>query len=112
MATFNDLVESIGRLAAEKLVDEFGGTRIYVPVSAQSGDEIACAIGLEAASKLSRTFGGERFYMPLLARDSQRIEEIRRMSAAGASTADIARRLRCTERWVYRVIEGDRRPQR
>lgn len=60
MSTFEKLVDAIGRPSAEKLIAEFGGRRIYVPVRAEPDSPIATAVGIESARTLSRLFGGER----------------------------------------------------
>lgn len=100
MSTFEKLVDAIGRQGAEKLIAEFGGRRIYVPVLVVPDSPIACAIGTGAAAKLSRAFGGDRIDLPVLTLRSR----VAALHAAGKSVAEIAIQLSCTRRWVRRVI--------
>ncbi len=102
MSTFDRLVDAIGRAAAEKLVEEFGGRRIYVPVTAAPESPIAMAIGIAAARTLSRIFGSERLDVP--ARMGALRERILRLRDNGNDVDTIARALRCTRQRVYQIL--------
>ncbi len=100
MSTFEKLVEAIGRQAAEQLIAEFGGRRIYIPVMVAPCSPIACAIGTGAAAKLSRHFGGDRIQLPVFTAR----RKITTLHAMGKCVDEIAAALSCTRRWVQRVI--------
>ncbi len=57
-APLNKIVEAIGQQAAMKLVENFGGTLIYLPLpkNIHADNEIAKAIGVEAVSQLARAW--------------------------------------------------------
>lgn len=100
MSTFQTLVEAIGRASAEKLIAEFGGRRIYVPVTALPDSPIAAAIGAGAAARLSRVFGGDRLQLPVMTARYQIVS----LRAAGKRIDEIAGVLGCTRRWVQQVL--------
>ena len=57
-----NIIEAIGLPAAMKLVDNFGGRRLYLPLP-ENIDEtngIAKVIGVEAARRLSEAWGRDR----------------------------------------------------
>jgi hypothetical protein len=103
-STFDNLVAAIGREAAEKLLEHFGGTRLYVPVRVIAGSPLTIAIGDSAAAGFSRHFGGECLQIPVdpeWGRLRGRIVELHR---AGHSTLEITRHLRCSRRYVLRIL--------
>lgn len=103
---FGFFVELIGAEATAKLIERFGGTRVYVPHSPTPGDALAQTVGVEPALKLARTFGGERVEVP---NPPPRRTRIIAMRAAGQSIESIARSLGCTRRRVFQVLAEARR---
>jgi len=111
----SELLELVGAEAAALLVRDFGGTRLYVPNSPMAHDVVTRSIGLIAAVKLARTFGGDRVPIPSPTAQLRRPAQILAMRSREMSVAAIARELRCTERYVYKVLAGTRsypRPSR
>lgn len=104
-ATTEALKELLGEEGARKLAQAFGGRRLYVPVSPGAHHPITVAIGQELADKLADRFCHARFDMPMLPATR---DEIRRLAKLdGWTRRRIARELRCTERWVYKVLSAE-----
>ncbi|MBN8916641.1 MAG: helix-turn-helix domain-containing protein [Rhizobiales bacterium] len=94
------LCRLIGAEATMALVERWGGTRLYVPATADPEGEICKAIGMDAAAYLSIRYGGEQFMVPVARR--WRVIAYR---SRGMSYAQIARATGCGERSVYRILE-------
>jgi hypothetical protein len=103
------LVELIGDEAVSKLVETFGGARIYVPQTVEPGDTLSGVIGAEAAAKLAQIFGGDRMEVPHPASRRTRIIELHRK---GVTVDAIALRVGCTRRRVFQVLAEERITQR
>jgi hypothetical protein len=104
------IVRSIGAAAADKLIADFGGRRLYVPIAPAPGDQIARSIGLLAALAMARVFGSDRLLIPVTTDHARRRVRILAMRADNVSVSRIARQLRCTERYVYKVLALNRAP--
>jgi Mor family transcriptional regulator len=107
---YDQIGDSIGGDAADKLVADFGGRRFYVPRAPAPGDPITRSIGLPAALAMARTFGGDRILVPVTSSHLRRRVRIVAMRANHVSISHIARELRCTERYVYKVLALSRPP--
>lgn len=94
------LIELLGAGGLVRLAEYKGGTRLYVP-SAGDGGALAGMIGAEAARALSARYGGDYIRVPL-ARELR----ARHYRAAGASNAEIARRLGMSESGVDRLFNA------
>jgi Mor family transcriptional regulator len=94
----------LGPAAVAALVEQFGGRRIYIPFAAARGDLLNRAIRLGQARKLAKVFGGDRIYVPADLGHARRRTRIAIMRERGLSVTAIARTLRCTERYVYKVL--------
>lgn len=93
------LLELLGPAGLVALAEARGGTRLYVPAS---GDHsLARDIGAAAAQTLARRYGGDYIRVPL-ARELR----ARHYRAAGASNAEIARRLGMSESGVDRLFNA------
>ncbi|HEX4210011.1 MAG TPA: helix-turn-helix domain-containing protein, partial [Candidatus Binataceae bacterium] len=92
-----------------KLIDIFGGTRLYVPHQPQDDDLLTGALGPEAALKLARIYGGDRIEVPNPTPRRARILELRE---TGCSVDAIARKLGCTRRRVFQVLAEARATKR
>lgn len=102
-----EVVEAIGLAATLKLIQRYGGVRIYVPQPEHITEEhdLARAIGLEAARQLASIWGGER--LPVvraakairLARDRALRRDYQSMSAS-----QCALRYQLTERQLYEIV--------
>lgn len=98
-----NIARVIGAGATARLITTFGGGRVYIAQNPGPADAVARVIGAEAAGMLGAIFGGERIWFP---NDSGHLTR-RRISAMrrrGSSVARIARRLRLSERYVYKVL--------
>ncbi|HEY6421569.1 MAG TPA: Mor transcription activator family protein [Candidatus Binataceae bacterium] len=107
------LLEEISRLVGPdlfaKLCDDFGGRRVYIPTTPARGDLLARSIGVAASNKLARIYGGDRLDIPVDCEHSRRRMLIFQLREHGASVSAIARKLHCTERYVYKVLAASRR---
>lgn len=99
----DNIAKLIGAGAAARLISTFGGGRVYIAKAPGSGDAIAQVIGREAAARLGAIFGGERVWFPNDAGHLTR-RRITLMRQRGSSVARIARVLRLSERYVYKVL--------
>ncbi len=64
MSSLREFAQTIGSEAAEKLVADFAGTRLYIPHAPEPEDSLARSIGLAAAQRLARIYGGDRMDVP------------------------------------------------
>jgi Mor family transcriptional regulator len=103
-ATGDNLRRILGDEGARKLAAAFGGRRLYVPRDPGEHHPISVALGREGAARLAGAFHGVGIDIPMLPATRA---EVRALDAAGCTRADIARRLRITERWVYKILSED-----
>jgi Mor family transcriptional regulator len=101
-AEFEHLAAPIGGEAMLRLVETFGGRRLYI--AKRSGPELVAAIGAAAAVALAAEFGGQEITVPLA-----KSWRIRLYHAQGASGPEIARRLQISEDTVWRTLRGSAR---
>jgi hypothetical protein len=101
---YDQIVRSVGADAADKLIADFGGRRLYIPIAPAPGDLIARSIGLVPALAMARVFGSDRLLIPVTTDHARRRVRILAMRADNVSISRIARNLRCTERYVYKVL--------
>ena len=107
------LSELIGSTNTLKLVDKFGGTPLYVPMTMHAEHHLALLIGLEAATELSAAYPGENLSIGLSVTGdhhhhaAERRKEIHRLKAKGLSHRQIARELRTTDRTVRKVLGAE-----
>jgi len=105
------LADVVGLAAAVRLIEEFGGTRLYVP--AARSERLAALIGAEAAAALRRRWGGDELRVPLVPRLQE--AAVAALYREGWSAARLARRFLRTEKWVYDIVrraEAQRHLQR
>jgi Mor family transcriptional regulator len=107
-----DLIEhEIGDLVG-KLIADFGGQRLYIPIAPAPGDRVTSSIGLDAALAMARAFGGDRLVVPVTNDHARRRTRILAMRKNHVSVRRIAHQLRCSERYVYKVLAAEIRPRR
>lgn len=102
----DQLISAIGLPDALKLVERFGGVRIYLPQPEHlTGDNpIAKTVGLDAAKRLSALWAQERPYLPRATdalrrqRDRAIVQDLKSMSFS-----QVALKYRLTERQVYSI---------
>lgn len=108
-----DLRELVGDIATLRIIETWGGRRLYVPAQLDGAHPIARRIGLDAARKLTRYYGGDTLDVPYGAKAIR--EQLYRVIRAryfglgeyegrAESAAVIAVSLGITERWVYEIV--------
>lgn len=93
------LTDALGVAAALVLMEQFSGSRVYVPREPNQGSPLALAIGLEAARALAAIKGGETIKPPAAKAWLSRVYK-----AQGLSGSAIARKLRIDESTVARHL--------
>ena len=88
----------IGDEATLALLDQRGGTRLYIPRDS-AGSKLADEIGEPAAHALAQALGGEGIKVPICREWRVRCHRVR-----GLSYAQIARRTGCSEDTVWRLL--------
>lgn len=104
-----EMVSCIGLQATLRIVEHYGGVRLYVPVEIEADHPIAQMIGLDAARKLAAEYGGQdHFDIPRAAAALRavRARQIRADRATGMTHRALARKYHLTERWIRHVL-GD-----
>jgi hypothetical protein len=99
--TFAYLVDLIGWDAAERLSVATGGRGISIPANPGEHSPLVQIVGRDAALILASTFAGDEL---TCAKGPGVRAEVRRLRADGLSIRGIAATLRCTERFVYKVL--------
>ncbi len=99
----DNVARLIGAGPTARLISTFGGGRVYVAKNPGPADPVANVIGGEAAALLGSVFGGERIWFPNDAGHLTR-RRIVLMRQRGSSISRIARELRLSERYVYKVL--------
>lgn len=104
-----DIAELIGLPGTLKLVETYGGVRLYVPKKIDAAHDLARLIGLEQATTLAETYGGElHFDIPraVAATLAARNARIRADRAAGMTHRELALANKITERQIRNIL-GD-----
>lgn len=102
-SVLDNIAKVIGAGAALRLCAHFGGSRVYIAANPAPGNPIASAIGYSKAARLSTFFGGERVAIPSETAQANRTR-IARLRRRRFSVSEIARRIGCSERYVYKVM--------
>jgi Mor family transcriptional regulator len=108
---YNQIERTIGDHLADKLIADFGGQRLYIPHAPALYDRVTTSIGLRAALKMARAFGGDRIVVPVASDLARRRAQILTMRSEQLSISRIARRLRCSERYVYKILAAEHAAQ-
>ena len=95
-------VEALGLAAAVELCLALGYSRVNVPIKPDEGGNLVRLAGMETARKLSEAMPGERIYVPY-----SRAFMIQYLRARNHTVPYLARRLKCSEGHIYRVLRGD-----
>lgn len=102
-----DIIQAIGLGSAMKLVEHFGGTRIYLPLPENVGpdNDVAKVIGVDATRKLAAMWAQERPSIPLARRHLRAIVKAEILRERDKLTVpDLARKYETTERNIYRYL--------
>lgn len=106
-APLHAIISAIGLPAALKLVEVYGGVRIYLPLPGNitSENSIAALIGVDKARALASVWSQERPTLPRAA-DYLRRERDRvlRREKKSMSVRDLAMKYGLTERAVYLIL--------
>jgi len=102
-ALLHEISELVGKNTALALADQFGGTRIYIPLpeNLKINHPLVLCVGMVAAKKIAKQYSREQITIPL-ARELL-ASQIAREIETGSTVAQIARRLGTTERNVWRI---------
>jgi Mor family transcriptional regulator len=106
-APLEELVKTLGLPAALRLVERFGGTRIYLPRSELMSAEHAVAqvVGLEAARDLCKLWPSERPSIPRAAQFLRGERDRALLTDANDHTVpQLALKYELTERQVYYIL--------
>lgn len=106
-----DVLESIGLEATLKLIERFGGSRVYVPRPdfITEDHDVARAIGVPLARKLAALCRNERMGLPRAAKAISRARDrVLRSDLASMSVSQCARKYKMTERNVYFILGAPR----
>ncbi|GGX96726.1 hypothetical protein GCM10007160_25440 [Litchfieldella qijiaojingensis] len=107
--SFGDLVQACGEMAA-RLVDAYGGTRLYVPCQLDPGGRLAQELGEQSARTLISLCEGEDVVVPRLMslRRMIRNKKIVALHANGASPPKLALHFNLTERQIQSILRRHR----
>ena len=102
--TLRELLPIIGATAIVQLIQQWGGTSVYVPTPQRLTRQhpLSTCIGYEPAQQLAEYVRGDDLAIPIgktLASVLQRLD-IAALTEQGHSAASIARRYGVTDRWV------------
>ncbi len=115
MASLFEQIETlIGPDATAALLENLGGARVFIRTmpSAENPDAITRVLGIEMARLIGRAFGGEKVDLPSVATLERRRQsldrrgEISRLFERGIRANEIATRVRCSRRYVLKVLNG------
>jgi Mor family transcriptional regulator len=105
-SSLKELAEVIGIDACLILVDEFGGSRLYIPKSAVFESHRLSCLGTEAFNALIRTLGGNLLQIPCAASWKKWIRNNEIVEACqGSSVPKVAREFKLTERQVWAILK-------
>lgn len=90
----------IGTDLTIQLSQDFGGTRLHIPLNPGPNSPLSVSVGLAAAQKIAQVYGGMYFNVAL---SLGKRAEIKALNAAGWSAPAIARKVRCGVRLVYAI---------
>jgi len=98
------LVELVGCESAEKMIAEFGGARIWVPVRSTADAKLTQVLGDHAASALCAHFGGDYLQVPNTMTGGNVHLRIAELHRQGCKINDIALAVGRSRRTVFRLL--------
>lgn len=99
MSEFGSLLELLGEGGALRLIELYGGTRLWVPLHLPGDHALTQQLGAAITARLIQYFGGSQIQVPMARRWRARIYHRR-----GMTYREMARRLGCTEAAVYKAL--------
>ena len=105
---YRDMVEQLGYQVAQKLVDHYGGARVYIPLAAnlRAEHDLVKIFGYQMARFIAKTYGGRLLEVPTKSTEARhdRNELILSAHRSGARANTIARQFGLSRSTVDRVI--------
>jgi hypothetical protein len=98
---FGTLFPELGADATFRLIEEFGGTRLFVAKTPREGSRLVSTIGMDAARRLAIKFGSDTIALPLA-----RPWRVHVYRARGLSYPQIAKAVGVSEATVARLLKG------
>jgi helix-turn-helix protein len=98
------LIQVVGYESAEKIIAEFGGTRIWVPARSTPDAKLTRILGDSAASALCARFGGEYLQIPNTITGENIYRRIAELHRQGCKINDIALAVGRSRRTVFRLL--------
>jgi Mor family transcriptional regulator len=101
----DEIINVIGKEAAAKLSELFGGSSLYVGKA--SSDDLINAIGYQAAFNLSEVYDGCTLYVPnaKAAKMDIRNQLIKSDKAAGLNIRDLVAKYGLSDRRIFSICE-------
>lgn len=100
-----EMVELIGIADTMKIVEEYGGVRLYIPQDVTPEHPLVLLIGFEHAQKLAEHFGGERPEIPLVTAIMRQARDIEiRNQWPTLSQRQLALKYKTTERNIRLIL--------
>jgi len=98
------LIEVVGYELAEKVIAEFGGARIWVPVRSTPDATLTQTLGSGAASTLCARFGGDYLQIPNTITGDNIYRRIAELHRQGYKINDIALAVGRSRRTIFRLL--------
>ena len=98
------LIQAVGYESAEKIIAEFGGARIWVPVRSTPDAKLTRILGNSAASALCARFGGDYLQIPNTITGDNIYRRIAELHRQGCKINDIALAVGRSRRTVFRLL--------
>lgn len=98
------IVEVIGCESAEKMIGEFGGARIWVPVQSTPDTKLSQVLGDSAAYALCAHFGGDYLQVPNTITGDDVYRRIAELHRQGCTINEIALAVGRSRRTVFRLL--------
>ncbi len=104
-----EMNELIGITATMAIVQQFGGVRLYVPISIPSGHILINLVGIQNAEKLADRFGGqEHFDIPKAEAALRQVRDHEiKQHWPQLSQRELALKYRLTERRVREILGSE-----
>jgi len=100
-----DLTQQIGLAATMKLIQQYGGTRLYLPKTLSPKHELLQLVGLTAARAIVGHFDDDRPHIPLASHALRRARNRAIcVQAENISTPHLARQYGLHERSIYKIL--------
>ena len=101
-----DILDVIGQDSMQKIMSEYGGTRLHIPKELTETHKPARLLGVVTARTLSNYCGGDYLDIPLMSsqtRDFRNIEIVRRRNS-GESFHDLVRAFNLSHRTITTIV--------